>query len=124
MSETYIHIKTRLRAVANASHTAVSNMFRFHVTGHSYQNNKIIDTYFIGYVYATSGTLSISNSTLGTAETVGGFCYMSSDGYLTLRLDTGSYYTTGTVNTLKVGNGGAYTPDDILDITFNRLLEI
>lgn len=113
----YIHIKTTLRHTANSTHGAVSEMYRVHLKGYSYGNSTAIDSVCVGYVYSGGNYLGSQNiHTRSGCRPVAQ--YMSSDGYLTFRIDVNNYYTTFSMDWERAGgNGRMRSSDQIISVT-------
>lgn len=110
-SNKYIHIKVNIKP------SEISSMYRFNLQGHAYGPSKVIDVTFVGYSY--NGSI-VSLGYLDPSGYFGQHQYISSDGYLVLRLYAANpYFLSFVVNTTQVGNGGLYDKDDILDIIIN-----
>ena len=113
----YIHIRTPLNK-------STSRMFHFQVTGYAYGDSKIIDIVYVGYMYATSGTLANrqSHDRIGTFVDVDS--YIGSDDYLYLRIKfTNDYYVSFVVDSLVVGNGVVFPPEGFSVIRSDNLTE-
>lgn len=118
-STSHIHIKTTLRHTANATHGGTSQMYRVHIKGYSYGSAQGIDSVLVGYVYAGGGYVGSQN-----VHTRSGCCactqYMSSDGYLTFRIDCNGYYATFSMDWERAGgNGQLNSNDHIISVTAN-----
>lgn len=107
-NNTYLHIKTSLSPAANDS------VFSFSVSGYAYAEAKIVDCKFVGYCNKTSGSI-LSTEVIGTHLPPSlPSLYLSSDGFVTMRLFfLDIYYLTLVLDSMKVGNGRLFDSSDI-----------
>ena len=112
---TQIHIKTTLR-------TSHHDMYNFRVEGYTYQAGLPIDIIFAGYAYNSAADVIYADTS--SINSIVGLGYIASDGYLVLRITAPTYYTSGIVSTLRVGNGKEYTDANIIGIYFNSILKM
>lgn len=82
-----IHIKTNI--------TCANIMYRFLIEGYNYGTAKAINSEAVGYAYAGTGTI-VSNQNIDHSGGVISSQYLSSDGFVVIRLDpNGSNYYIG-----------------------------
>jgi len=110
-SSGYIHIKINYKPASQ------NEMYYFNLKGYAYGASKPINIIYNGYAYGGSLThLSVHDP----SNYFGMHQYVSSDGYLVLRLYSGSiYYLTFVLNSVQVGNGRLFSKEDILNIIIN-----
>lgn len=105
----FIHVKTTLRPDTH------NEMFHITLNGYVLGQSEIINNVFAGYCYHGGGNVVTFTSEVGAQlpDSLPGI-YVSSDGFLTFRIQMTSLYgTTMVVDSMRVGNGRLFTGADI-----------
>jgi len=90
---TFLHLKTQIKR-------GIPKMFHFHLTGYEFGLGKVIDTTFVGYMYYNN--LIRTNAYPHKRRP---HIYVTSDGYIAMRLSVHAYYITCRLEGMRVGNG-------------------